>query len=132
MTVPALDHLLASREIKGFEAAVLAEVWRGKGMRVASERLWDAMYADDPDGGPASTQRMYADLRGAIYSLNTRLNDSGISVLRDYRSGFRLALKSQNASWEINICLLSQHTKPGRPSGIKTRRSRFEPPRAGT
>ncbi|RWO35678.1 MAG: hypothetical protein EOS08_03515 [Mesorhizobium sp.] len=94
VTVPTLTDLIADRGISGHASAVLAAVWRGKGMPVTSERLFDAMYADDPDGGPSPT-RMYLALRKAIDRLNGQLKDCGVSVVGvGFRQGFRLVLHS--------------------------------------
>lgn len=90
--VPLLADVIAARGITGHSAAVLEAVWRGKGMPVVSQEIFDAMYADDPDGGPSPT-RMYLDLRKAIDGLNARLNDSGVAVAEaGFRQGFRLNL----------------------------------------
>ncbi|RUX20656.1 hypothetical protein EOA23_27845 [Mesorhizobium sp. M2A.F.Ca.ET.042.01.1.1] len=87
-----MDDLLASKGIRGIQAALLVAVWKGKGLPVNTERLFDAMYADDPDGGPSPT-RMYLALGRAVRALNTQLSDIGISVLRFGRNGgYRLAL----------------------------------------
>lgn len=90
--VPAIDDLLASQRIAGLEASILSAVWNGNGMPVNTERLFDAMYADDPDGGPSPT-RMYLALGRGVEALNIHLRGSGISVLRYGRNGgYRLAL----------------------------------------
>ncbi|RVD30177.1 hypothetical protein, partial [Mesorhizobium sp. M4B.F.Ca.ET.017.02.2.1] len=80
VAVPALDDLLTSREIKGLEASILRAAWKGKGMPVNTERLFDAMYADDPDGGPSPT-RMYLTFNKALGRLNSLLGGSGVSVV---------------------------------------------------
>lgn len=86
--------MISARNISGHAAAVLEAVWHGKGMPVPTERLFDAMYADDPDGGP-SPGSMYAALRKAIDGLNGQLNDCGVSVVGvGFRQGHRLVLRS--------------------------------------
>ncbi|TGV90035.1 hypothetical protein EN801_020480 [Mesorhizobium sp. M00.F.Ca.ET.158.01.1.1] len=90
--VPALADLLVSRGIRGLEASILGAVWKGKGMPVSTERLFDAMYADDPDGGPSPT-RMYLTFNKALARLNSLLDGSGVSVIAvGFRQGYRLAL----------------------------------------
>lgn len=94
MTVPTLADLIADREISGHAAAVLEAVWRGKGMPVMSGIIFDAMYADDPDGGPSPTI-MYRALRKACDGLSAQLKGCGVSVAEvGYRQGFRLVLNS--------------------------------------
>lgn len=90
--VPALDDLIASKGIKGIQAAVLEAVWQSKGMPVETDKLFDAMYADDPDGGPSPT-RMYLALGRGVEALNTQLKDQSVSVVRVGRNGgYRLVL----------------------------------------
>lgn len=92
VTVPSLADLIASRRITGHAAAILEAVWRGKGMPVMPERLFDEMYADDPDGGP-NQSKCYLEMHLAICELNNALTGSGVSVDRaGYRRGFRLAI----------------------------------------
>lgn len=90
--VPALDDLVTSRGIKGLEASILGAVWKGRGMPVSTERLFDAMYADDPDGGPSPT-RMYLTFNRTLQRLNRLLDGSGVSIIAvGFRQGYRLAL----------------------------------------
>ncbi|RVD11639.1 MAG: hypothetical protein E5V37_00775 [Mesorhizobium sp.] len=92
VAVPALDDLLASREIEGLEASILGAVWSGKGRAVNTEKLFDAMYADDPDGGPSPT-RMYLSFNRALARLNNLLDGSGVSIVAvGFRQGYRLEL----------------------------------------
>lgn len=54
--------------------------------------MFDAMYVDDPDGGP-SQSRMYLDLREAVARLNDVAGRSGIVVLYCGRAkGWRLEI----------------------------------------
>lgn len=93
--VPSLEDAIASARLDGFEASILRAVWSGKGHPVQTERIFDAMYADDPDGGPSPT-RMYAAFRGALARLNSKLNATGVAVHGvGYRKGWRLALREQ-------------------------------------
>lgn len=92
VTVPSLADLIASRRITGHAAAILETVWRGKGMPVMPERLFDEMYVDDPEGGP-NPSKCYHEMHLAICELNNLLAGSGVSVeSAGYRRGFRLAI----------------------------------------
>lgn len=90
--VPSLDIVIDHYRIRPFEARILSAIWRGNGMPVMPERIFDAMYADDPDGGPTPT-RMYAAFKVALCRLRARLDGSGISIENvGYRQGYRLVL----------------------------------------
>jgi len=92
LPLPPLDILMAERGIKGHAAAVLIALWEGRGFPVLTERLFDALYADDPDGGP-SPAAMYRAMHSAIDQLNARLGGSGIvAVNAGYRQGWRLRI----------------------------------------
>lgn len=80
VTVPQLDDLIRSRRIKGHAAAILTAVWDAAGAAVTSSALFDAMYADDIDGGPSQTQ-MYCALKRAVRALDAALAGSGVSVV---------------------------------------------------
>ena len=71
-------------------------VWRGAGLPVRSERIFDAMYEDDPDGGH-SPQRMYATMKESMVRMKQKLEGSGISIENaGYRAGFRLVLGNKS------------------------------------
>lgn len=90
---PSLDQVKADYALTGHDAAVLEAVWRGRGLPVKADRIFDAMYADDPDGGPMPT-RMYRELRAALSRLGGKLSGSRIAVEPvGYRRGFRLTLR---------------------------------------
>ncbi|MCZ8547169.1 hypothetical protein OOJ09_23515 [Mesorhizobium qingshengii] len=92
VTVEALDNLITSHEIRGLDRAVLQAVWRGRGMPVTPNVLFDAMYADDPDGGPSPT-RMYIALKKSLSRLEVWLEGSGVSIVEaGFRQGYRLAI----------------------------------------
>jgi hypothetical protein len=83
---------MAERGINGHAAAVLVALWEGRGLPVMTERVFDAMYADDPDGGP-SPSRMYIALRRVIAELNAKLSGSGVAAVEaGYRMGWRLRI----------------------------------------
>lgn len=92
VVIPSLDDVIEAHGLDGFEASVLRAVWRGNGHAVQTERIFDAMYVDDPDGGPSPT-RMYAAFKVALCHLRARLKESGVSIENvGYRRGYRLAL----------------------------------------
>ena len=92
VTTPSLDDVIAARRLDGFAASVLRAVWAGKGLRVQTERIFDEMYADDPDGGPSPTN-MYLAFRAALRHLRAQLKGSGIGIEGvGYRKGHRLTL----------------------------------------
>jgi len=75
------------------EARILRAIWRGKGHPVKTERIFDAMYADDPDGGPSPT-RMYLSFKVALCHMRKKLAGSGIAIETvGYRRGYRLVIK---------------------------------------
>ncbi len=90
--VPALDIIIDHYGVPPAEARILEAVWRGKGHPVQTERIFDAMYADDPDGGP-SPGRMYAAFKFGLHRLRCRLAGSGVNIENvGYRQGYRLVL----------------------------------------
>ncbi|PZX39379.1 hypothetical protein LY56_02912 [Roseinatronobacter thiooxidans] len=67
-----IDRLVQSSNVTGMPEAVLRAVWASAGRTVTTLDLFDAMYVDDPDGGP-SQARMYEDLHDAINVVNVSL-----------------------------------------------------------
>ncbi|MGY4333166.1 hypothetical protein ACVWWG_007583 [Bradyrhizobium sp. LB7.2] len=90
--VPSLAIVIDHYKVTPLEARILGAIWKGKGHPVQTERIFDAMYADDPDGGPSPT-RMYAAFKVALCHLRVRLRGSGISIENvGYRRGYRLII----------------------------------------
>lgn len=90
--VPTLEIVIDHYGLTPMEARVLGAIWRGKGHPVMSERVFDAMYEDDPDGGP-SPGKMYAAMKVALCRIRGKLSGSGIGVLNQgYRRGYRLTI----------------------------------------
>jgi len=90
--VPSIEIVVDRYKIAPQEARVLSAVWRGKGMPVSTERIFGAMYIDDPNGGP-DVRRMYSAFKWALCNLRKRLDGSGISIENaGYRRGYRLIL----------------------------------------
>ncbi|WP_245309701.1 hypothetical protein [Rhizobium sp. R339] len=92
VTAPTLEIVVDRYGVTPLQARILGAVWRGKGMPVQTERIFDAMYVDDADGGPSPT-RMYAAFKVALCHLRTRLEGSGIGIENvGYRQGYRLVM----------------------------------------
>lgn len=92
VSAPTLPIVIDRYRIRPLEARILGAIWRGKGHAVQTERIFDAMYVDDPDGGP-SPQRMYAAFKVALCHLRKRLEGSGVGIENvGYRCGYRLVL----------------------------------------
>lgn len=90
--VPTLEIVIDHYKIRPLDARVLSAIWKGKGHPVQTERVFNAMYADDPDGGP-SHARMYASFKEALCRIRKRLEGSGIGIENvGHRRGYRLVL----------------------------------------
>jgi len=91
--VPTIEIIVENYGVTDFEARILRAIWRGKGLPVQTERIFDAMYADDPDGGPSRT-KMYDAFKVALCRLRKRIEGSGVSVENvGYRRGYRLMMR---------------------------------------
>jgi len=94
MNVPDLEVIIDYYDIPPMEEAILRSVWRGKGSPVPNQRIIDAMYSDDPDGGP-DPSRAYLALKVSMCHLRKRLTGSGVFIENaGYRLGYRLNLKN--------------------------------------
>lgn len=92
VNVPALDIVIDHYKVPTCEQRVLRAVWNGKGHPVQTERIFDAMYADDPDGGP-SPDAMYRAFKALLHNVRVRLAGSGITIENvGYRQGYRLVI----------------------------------------
>lgn len=91
---PSLEILIDHYRIPPVEERILRTIWRGKGHPVQTERVYDAMYADAPEGGPEAT-RMYAAFKVALCHLRTRMRGSGITIENvGYRRGYKLVIEA--------------------------------------
>lgn len=91
---PPPEVLVVKCKIPPMEARILKAVWRGKGMAVPTSKIFDAMYADDPDGGP-SNGKMYKAFKLSLHKLRKRLDGSGVMVETvGYRRGYRLVFEN--------------------------------------
>lgn len=78
--------------VSDYQAAILRAVWRGKGYPVPTERIFDAMYADDPNGGP-SRSAMYNSFKIALCRLRKRIRDSGVWIVNvGYARGYAIRI----------------------------------------
>lgn len=90
--IPPPDVVIDVCRLPPQQAAILRTAWSGKGHPVPTIRFLDAMYADDPTGGPGEgTARRYFRtqlclLRGKIAPMGMRIEALG------YGRGYRLQL----------------------------------------
>lgn len=90
--VPTLEIIVDHYGLTPLEARILGAVWRGKGMPVMTERVFDSMYIDDPDGGPTPS-KMYLAFKVGLCHLRKKLQGSGVDVVNvGYRRGYRLTI----------------------------------------
>lgn len=90
---PTLDMVMEVAQVGLIEGLILEAVWRGKGRSVPTQRIFDAMYADDPDGGPSQTE-MYKRFKFGLHRLRQKLKGTGVAVENvGYQRGYRLIMK---------------------------------------
>lgn len=89
---PTLDAVADLAGLQPMEKKVLSAIWAGNGLPVDNERIFLAMYADDPNGGPEPAQ-MYNALKTALSYMRKKLHGTGVGIENQgYRQGFRLVL----------------------------------------
>jgi hypothetical protein len=94
--VPSLEMILKAKLIPPAQAVILEVVWKAKGWPVPTQRVFDAMYADDPDGGPSNTQ-MYSAFKQRLFRLRENLEGTGVDIVNvGYGQGYRLIMKGQD------------------------------------
>lgn len=77
--------------------SILEAVWKGKGFPVSNERIFAAMYADDPSGGPDEAA-MYRAFKVSLSRLKKRLQGSGVTIENaGYGRGYRLVFTKGEA-----------------------------------
>lgn len=92
---PPFEVLVSSLGLQKEQADVLYAVWRGKGMAVPTQRIFDAMYADDPNGGP-SPECMYSAFKMRLHRLRKKLEGSGVGIEAvGYRRGYKIVMKGR-------------------------------------
>lgn len=90
--VPSLEIVANHYKLTPLETRILGAVWRGRGMPVRTERIFDAMYIDDPDGGPPPG-RMYSAFKVALCHMRAKLKGSGVGIRTiGYRQGYAISL----------------------------------------
>lgn len=90
VAAPSLDIIIDTCKVRPIEAKILRAVWNGKGHPVQTQRIFDAMYEDDPDGGPEPPM-MYRAFKVALCHLRKRLIGSGVAIENlGYGRGYRL------------------------------------------
>lgn len=92
VAVPSMEIVIDACKVRPIEAKILRAVWRGNGHPVTTQRIFDAMYEDDPDGGP-EPQKMYSAFKIALCHLRKRLEGSGVAIRNEgYGRGYRLVM----------------------------------------
>lgn len=117
--------LVAVCGVSDSQTAILRAVWGGKGYPVSTERIFDAMYADDPDGGP-SRSAMYNSFKIALCRLRKRIKGAGVYIEKDnHGRGYRLKLQSPP-----QLAPLKVMQEPAAPKQRKPLQSRVTPIKA--
>lgn len=91
--IPSLEMIIEHYKISEYQSRILRAVWKAKGRTVPTQRIFDAMYVDDPDGGPPEGE-MYKSFKAALFLLRQRLDGSGVGIESvGYRRGYRLTIE---------------------------------------
>lgn len=94
--VPSAYIIAQNCGLTPMETRILEAVWDGKGRPVQTERIFDRMYEDDPDGGPPPA-RMYATFKEKLSLLKKKLIGSGVGIENvGRREGYRLVMGAMN------------------------------------
>lgn len=95
---PTLEMVVDRCDLTPLEGKILSAIWKGRGMPVMTARVFDFMYADDPDGGPEEN-RAYLAFKVSLCHLRKKLAGSGVGVENvGYRQGYRLVLGERAAA----------------------------------
>jgi hypothetical protein len=101
--VPTLEIVVDHYKIAPLEERILGALWKGKGECVPMERVYTAMYADDPDGGPAPT-KMYLAFKVALCHMRKKLDGSGVAIANvGYGRGYRLVIENGEGAKQQNF-----------------------------
>lgn len=93
MQVPPFEVVVFHYKLSPFQARILEAVWHGRGRPVSTERIFGAMYRDDPDGGPTPS-KMYAAFKEALWRIRGKLAGTGIEIVSaGYRAGYKLRIE---------------------------------------
>lgn len=93
---PSFELLVDALDVSRDQASVLLAIWKGKGTAVSTQRIFDAMYANDRSGGPSS-QLMYSALKMRLHKLREKLEGSGVAIeSAGYGRGYRIVMKGRS------------------------------------
>lgn len=94
--IPSFDMIVQVAKISRDQEVVLRRIWDGKGRAVRTEAIFDAMYADDINGGPGRSQ-MYSALKLRLHRLREKLNGTGVEIQNaGYNGGYRLVINARD------------------------------------
>lgn len=92
ISVPTIELLIDRYRLASREEKILRAVWRGRGFPVMTDRIFDVMYEDDPDGGP-TWSNMYNSFKSGLHKLRLKIDGSGISIQNVGKGqGYRLVI----------------------------------------
>lgn len=92
VNAPSVEMIIEHFKIPKMEARVLTAIWEGNGKPVSAQKIFDAMYEDDINGGPADGT-MYNAFKVCLFKLRRRLEGIGISIVNSgYGRGYRLVI----------------------------------------
>lgn len=96
VNAPSVEMIIEHFKIPKMEARVLTAIWEGEGKPVLAQKIFDAMYEDDIDGGPADGT-MYNAFKLCLFKLRRRLEGIGIVIVNaGYGRGYRLVIKEKS------------------------------------
>lgn len=94
----SLEALVDELDLTPHEESILRAVWERNGHAVTTAAILDAMFAEDPTGGPTLSQ-MYRAFNKALRSLRKRLEGTSIAVeSAGYRQGYVLRIGGNDGS----------------------------------
>ncbi|MSX01594.1 MAG: hypothetical protein F2813_00360 [Actinobacteria bacterium] len=89
---PTLHMVVEMCELSEAQEIVLSTAWRGAGHPVATRTFLDAIFRDDPDGGPEDNKR-YASFKETLHRTRRKLAGSGVGIVNcSYAGGYRLVI----------------------------------------
>ncbi len=92
VAAPTLEIVIDRFGLTPLEGKILTAIWKGRGIPVMTSRVFDYMYADDPEGGPEDN-RAYLAFKVALCHMRKKLAGSGVGIENvGYRLGYRLVI----------------------------------------